>query len=185
MAGSAAFNHVAGESERRTTEADDGKFIAKVFGDETDGLRNITELGGAVGAKLGDIFGSAHGLFDDGTFAGGKMERQSHDFEGKEKIGEDDGGVDAKKLGRGDGDFGSELGLLADFEQRMLLANGAVLGHVASCLAHEPDGSVIDGLRLAGADEVGIGSRHEFDRWTDYFSIFSGRAWALGLVVAA
>jgi hypothetical protein len=35
----------------------------------------------------------------------------------------------------------------------MLLANGAVLGHVTSGLAHEPDWSALDGLRLAGADK--------------------------------
>ena len=43
----------------------------------------------------------------------------------------------------------------------MLLANGAVLGHVASSLAHEPDGSSLDGLGFAGANEDGIGRRHE------------------------
>ena len=43
----------------------------------------------------------------------------------------------------------------------MLLADRAVLRHVASSLAHEPDGSAVDGLRFAGADEAGIGGRHE------------------------
>ena len=39
----------------------------------------------------------------------------------------------------------------------MLLANGTILGHVAPGLAHEPDGSVIDRLRFASANEDGIG----------------------------
>src|SRR6266478_6772664 len=43
----------------------------------------------------------------------------------------------------------------------MLLANGAVLGHVASSLAHEPDGSSLDGLGFAGANEDGSGRGHE------------------------
>src|SRR5580700_11189843 len=43
----------------------------------------------------------------------------------------------------------------------MLLANGAILGHVASSLAHEPDGSALDGLGFTGANEDGIGRRHE------------------------
>jgi hypothetical protein len=55
----------------------------------------------------------------------------------------------------------------------MLLANGAVLGHVASGLAHEPDGSSIDGLGFAGANEDGIRRGHDWVRWTDYFSIFA------------
>ena len=53
------------------------------------------------------------------------------------------------------------FGLPADFEQRMLLANGAVLGHVASGLPHKPDGSALDRLRLTGANEERIGRRHE------------------------
>ena len=89
------------------------------------------------------------------------MEGQAHDFEREQEVGENDGGVDAENFGGGDGDFGGERGLLADFEQGMLLANGAVLGHVASGLAHEPDGSSIDGLGLAGANEDGIGRGHE------------------------
>ena len=53
-------------------------------------------------------------------------------------------------------------GLLADLEKRVLFADRAVLGHVATGLAHEPDGCAIDRLRLAGANEVGIRGRHEF-----------------------
>jgi len=56
----------------------------------------------------------------------------------------------------------------------MLLANGAILGHVASGLAHEPDGREVDGLRFTGANEAGIGGGHDWIRWTDYFSIFAG-----------
>jgi len=43
----------------------------------------------------------------------------------------------------------------------MLLANRAILLHVAAGLAHEPDRSSIDRLRLAGAHEDGIGGGHE------------------------
>src|SRR5258708_935222 len=43
----------------------------------------------------------------------------------------------------------------------MLLANGAVLGHVAPSLAHEPDGSSLDGQGVAGENEDGNGRRHE------------------------
>ena len=89
------------------------------------------------------------------------MKGQTHDFERKQEVGEDDRGVDSKKFGGCDGDCGGEFGLLANLEQRMLLANGAVLGHVASGLAHEPDGSAIDGLRLAGANELGVGCGHD------------------------
>ena len=50
----------------------------------------------------------------------------------------------------------ASAGFLQISSKRVLLADGAVLGHVASGLAHEPDGSAVDGLRFAGADEAGI-----------------------------
>ncbi len=110
------------------------------------------------------------------------MKGQAHDFERKQEVGEDDGGVNLKDFGGRDGDFGGERGLLADFEQGMLLANGAVLGHVASGLTHEPDRSSLGGLGLAGANEDGIGRGHDWMRWTDYFSIFAREARAAELL---
>ena len=138
-----------------------GSAIAEMLCDQAHGFGDIAEFGGAVGAQVRDVFFAAHGLLDDGAFAGGEVKGQAHDFEGKQEVGEDDGGVDSEKFCGGDGDLGGERGLLADLEQRVLLADGAVLGHVASGLAHEPDGSAVDGLRLAGANEAGIWGRHE------------------------
>jgi len=43
----------------------------------------------------------------------------------------------------------------------MVLADGAVLGHVASGLAHEPDGGSFGGFGLRGANKQGFGSGHE------------------------
>ena len=100
---------------------------------------------------------AADGLFDDRTFSGGEVEWQAHDFKGQQQISEDDGGIDAEKFRGCDGDFGGECRLLADFQKRVLLADCAVLGHVASGLAHEPDGSAVDRQGFAGADEGGIG----------------------------
>ena len=161
VARAAAFDHVAGESEGRSAETDYGNFAREMFRYQAHGFGDVAEFGGAVGAELSHVFGGADGLLDDRAFSGGKMKGQAHDFEREQEVGEDDGGVDAEKFGGGDGDFGGEFGLLADFEQRMLLANGAILGHVASGLAHEPDGSVVDGLRLAGADEGRVRGRHD------------------------
>ena len=84
------------------------------------------------------------------------MKGQAHDFERQQKVGEDDGGVDAEDFRGRDGDLGGERGLLADLQKRVLLADRAILGHVASGLAHEPDGCAVDGLRLASANEAGI-----------------------------
>jgi len=104
---------------------------------------------------------SADRFLDYRTFSCRKMKWQAHDFKREQEVGEDDGSVDTEDFGGGDGDFGGECGPLADFEQGMLLADGAILGHVASSLAHEPHGSAIDRLGFAGANEDGIGSGHE------------------------
>ena len=96
-----------------------------------------------------------------GPFAGGEVKRQSHDFERQKKVGEDDGGIDLEDLGSFDGDLGRDLRLLADLDQGILLADGAVLRHVASRLAHEPDRSPFGGLGLGGANKERIRGRHE------------------------
>ena len=129
--------------------------------DQAHRFGNVTEIGGAIGAQVRDIFLAANRLLDHGTFARGKMKRKAHDFERQQQVGENDGRIDAQDFGSGDGDLGGERWSLADLEKRVLLADRAILGHVASGLPHEPDGRAVDSLRFAGANEAGIGSRHE------------------------
>ena len=161
VARASAFDHVAGEGEGSATEADHRQLVAEMLCDQGNSFGDISEFGGAVGAQVRDVFLAADGLLDDWTFSGGEMEGQAHDFERQQEVGEDDGGVDAEEFGGGNGDLGGKRGLLADFEKRMLLADRAIFGHIASGLAHEPDGRAVDGLRFAGAHEAGIWSRHE------------------------
>ena len=166
VARASAFDHVAGKGEGCAAKSDDGKLSGEMFGHQGDCLGNIAEIGGAVGAKLGNVGGGADGLFDDGTFSGGEVKRQAHHFEWEQEVGKNDSSVNAKKFRGGDGDFSGEFGLLANFEQRMLLANGAVFWHVASGLPHKPYGRTVDRLRPAGANEVGIGGGHRrIDRY--------------------
>ncbi len=89
-----------------------------------------------------------------GAFAGDELEVEAHGGEGKQEVGEDDGGVDTEALGGGDGDFGGDVGRAADVEEGVVLADGHVLRHVAAGLAEEPDGRAVDGLAEAGAHEA-------------------------------
>ena len=153
VARASAFDHVAGEGEGRAAESDDGELVAEVLAHELHGFRNIAEVGGTIGAQAGNVFGGADGLFDLRALAGGEVKGQAHDFEREKKIGEDDGRIDFEDLGRFDGDLGRDLRLLADLDQGILLADGAVLRHVASSLAHEPDWGPFGGLGLGGANQ--------------------------------
>src|SRR5260370_12401290 len=115
VARTAAFDHVAGEGEGRPAKSDDRKLSGKMFRDQAHRLGNIAEFSGAVGAKLGYVFRGADWLLDNGALSGGEIERQYHDFERKEEISKNDGGVDAEKFGGSNRDFGGARGLLAEF----------------------------------------------------------------------
>jgi carboxymethylenebutenolidase len=180
VARASAFDHVAGEGERSATKADHGNAVGKMLCDQAHRFGDIAEIGGTVGAQVRDVLLVTNGLLDDGALARGKMKRKTHDFKGQQEVGEDDGGIDAEDFGSRDGDLGGERGLLADLEEGMLLADRTVLGHVSSRLTHEPDGSAVDGLGLAGANKVGIWGRHEVLTVAFLEEACSDRGFALG-----
>ena len=92
-------------------------------------------------------------MMDDGALAGLEFEGQAHGLERQQQVGKDDGCVDAELFGGGDGDFGGEVGLLADFDQRVVFADVAIFLHVAAGLAQKPDRRAVDGLAQAGAEK--------------------------------
>src|SRR5208283_194171 len=139
--------------------------------------RNIAEVGGTIGAQAGNVFGGAHRLIDLRAFTGSEMKGESHDFKGEKKIGEDDGGIDFEDLGRFNGDLGRDLRLLADLDQGILLADGAVLRHVASGLAHEPDWGAFGGLSLDGANKERIWGRHETSNLASSSELLDESGW--------
>src|SRR5271169_4770718 len=106
VAGAAALDHVAGQGEGRSAEADDGDAAGEMLRDQAYRFGDIPEFSGAVGAEVGYVFLRANRLLDDGAFSGREMKRQAHDLEGEQEVGEDDGSVDSKDFGGGDGDFG-------------------------------------------------------------------------------
>ena len=116
--------------------------------------RYVGQVVGAVGAQGTNVFGGADGMMNDGTLAGLELERQAHGLERQQQVGKDDGGVHAQLFRGGDGDLGGDVGLLADFHQRVVLAHVAVLLHVAASLAQKPDGRAVDGAAQTGADKA-------------------------------
>ena len=72
------------------------------------------------------------------------------------QIGEDDRRIDAEPLDRRAHHFAAALRIAAELEEAHLLADRAVLRHVAAGLAHEPDGRVVDRLAAARAEEHAV-----------------------------
>ena len=101
-------------------------------------------------------------MMDNRAFASLKLKVQPHALEGQQQVGEDDRRVDVELFRGGDGDLGGELGLLADFEQRVVLADGLILRHIAARLAQEPDRRAVDGTAQAGAHEAAAGGERGY-----------------------
>src|SRR5713226_8374398 len=51
VARTSTFDHVTGKREGRAAEADAGELVAEVLAHQPHGVRNIAEVGGAIGAQ--------------------------------------------------------------------------------------------------------------------------------------
>ena len=120
----------------------------------SNGAGHVSQIVGAVGAQRAHILGRADGMMHHGPFAGLKLEVQAHRLQRQQQIGKDDGRIHAQLFGGGDGDFGGEIWLLADLHQRVVLADLAVLLHIAAGLAQKPHRRAVDGAAQAGADKA-------------------------------
>ena len=100
-----------------------------------------------------DVGLAAQRVLDRRTFAVDEVEADAHRLERQQQIGEQNRGVHLDAADRLQRDFGGEIGRAAEVEQRIALAQRAVLAHVAARLAHEPDGRGVDRLAPAGFEE--------------------------------
>ena len=156
----AALDEVAREGERRAGEADERHLQLAL--EELDGLEHVAEaLLRLDDAELVDLRARvAMGSWMTGPSPLANSNGAPIGSSGQEDVGEEDRRVDAEHE-RLERDLSGELGRLAELEQRVLLAQRAVLGHVAAGLAHEPDGRRVDGLAAAGAEEAIVHGRRQ------------------------
>ena len=161
ISGAAAFNHVTGQRERRAAKTDHRQRIAEMLHHAPDGFRHIAQLGAARCHQCVHGFLGAHRAFDDWPLAGGEAKGQAHHLQRQQKISEDDGCIHPKLFRGSDGNFRRQLRCFADFKDGVVLADGAILRHVAASLAHEPYRCGIYTFAKAGPDESGIGCGHK------------------------
>src|SRR5580693_6360205 len=88
------------------------------------------------------------------------MERQSHNFQRQQQVGKNNGSIYPESLSGRDGHLGRDFRLLANLDQRVLFADGAVFRHVTASLPHEPHWRAVNRLELASLDELGFRGRH-------------------------
>ena len=119
-----------------------------------NGLGHIAQLIHAIHLQRLHVLQRAHRTMHDRPFTRDKFEVQSHRRERQQQVSEDDRGIHAETLRGRDGHLGCDVGGAADVEQAVMLANGHVLGHVASGLPQEPYGCAIHWLPQACADEA-------------------------------
>ena len=121
---------------------------------QADCLGNVSELRRAVGPQTRDVLLSAHRFLNHGSFTSREVKGHAHDLQGKQKVGKDNGSVNTQRFRGSDRNFSSQRRILTDFYQGMILADGTIFGHVPSGLAHEPHGSAVRSLGLAGPDKA-------------------------------
>ena len=94
---------------------------------EPDGLDHVmpADATSTSGRIRIDVGGGADGVVNDRAFPLGKLEIEAQGLEDQEDVGEQDRGIDAQALGRGDRHFGRQIGPLAQFEERDLASECA------------------------------------------------------------
>lgn len=150
---STALDHVASKSPGSGGKTEHRDFRADLAGDASNGFG---EKGGLVFGieelQARDVMARTDGRRQVGAGVA-EFERQAHGLGGNKDVGEDDDRIDAEESEGLERDFDGEVGRFADFEERVIGANGAVFGQVATGLAHHPDGKTRKSFATASAEK--------------------------------
>ncbi len=149
-----ALDEIAGDREGAAAEADERLLGRKRFPDEPDRFEDERDRLVRIGhTQPVDIGLGPHRLRDDGADVLDQLHVDAHPEHREHDVREHHGRVDAVGAHGLQRDLGAELGLPADLEQRVLLADLAVPRQRPSGLAHEPDRGSLDGLEASRSDE--------------------------------
>ena len=102
-----------------------------------------------------DVGERSDGVMDHRSLARHEVDLDPHRHQRQQDISENDRGVQVEPLERLERDAGGQLGLGADVEEAMLLANLPVLGQVSPGLTHQPHRRAVDLLPAARPCQTG------------------------------
>ena len=156
VAGGAAFDHVGGDGEGGSGEADE-RGVAEHFYGGGDGFADGVEVAVFEFGQGAHLVEGADGLVEYGAPTGHDVDVDARKLHGDDDVGEEDAGVDLVAADGLHGDFCGEVGGEACVQHGDAFARLAVFGQGAACLAHEPDGSVAGGAAGEGAEHGRVG----------------------------
>jgi hypothetical protein len=158
VAGGPAGDGVGGEGERTAGEADDGRLRADAIDESVEERADEIEVGRHVAAGSFGVRGAVDRVLDDGTDAALDVVVEAEWFEHREDVREHHEAVRFVQVPREEGDALGHLGRLDGLAERVVGADVAVLGDVASGLSHQPDRRPLGPFAAGRADEeVGHG----------------------------
>ena len=150
VAGSAAFDRIARQRERRAGKPDQWHAAGERLPRQRDRIHHKTKFVPVNQAKRFNIRPCPHGIVQHRPLALIEREREAHRLERQENVRKDDRGIEGEALNGLKGDLGSQLWRLADVQDGMFEPDAPVLFHVPTCLAHKPDRCAIRRLSTAG-----------------------------------
>ena len=164
VARAVALDRVARQRERRAREADERHLVLELAAQDLDRLHHVAgvldRVGDAAASSTSATVRTGLWMIGPSPFANSRSRPMPGNDD--EDVGEQDGRVDADEVDRLHRDLDGELGRAAHLEEAVLLADGAVLGHVAAGLAHHPHRRALGRLAAGGTQEevvVGHGER--------------------------
>ncbi len=154
LAARAPLDQIPGNGERPSAEADHGLVPIELGADEAHGLEHRLErLLGIGDVESRDVRGAPDRALDDRADALDELDVDPHAEDGSHDVREQHRRIDAVAPHGLEGHLGAQLGRPRDLEERVALADRAILGERAPGLAHEPHRGALDRLPARGTDE--------------------------------
>jgi hypothetical protein len=152
-----AFDRITRQRERRPGEPDERDVGGQGADGEAHCFEDIAQtLIGLDRRQRRNCRGAPDRVRDARSLASLERQTEPQGLKRQQNVGEEDCGVDAQTRDGLQRYFSGELGVVAQLEDGVLLAQGPVLGHVAPRLPHEPDRRYVGPFPAARLQETAV-----------------------------